>query len=118
MVGLHEGPFGLVLRTAGFISGTFHGLSMSGRDTPRARELLEEARKLYAADNRAAIWDKDREGVEHLKLQLHWHGFLIWARLYPSDGQIILRDEWGQTQELPVNKRTLATILSWKEEES
>ena len=90
---------------------------MSGRDAPRARELLEQARKEYALVNRQAVWEKDKEGNELLKLQLHWHGYLIYARLYPEDGHIRLLDEWGQSQELPVSKNTLTTIVSWKDDE-
>ena len=91
---------------------------MTGSDFVSPEALLEEACKLYLKQNRAAAWDKDREGRQHLKLQLHWHGYLIWARLYPEDGQIILKDEWGQTQTMPVSKASLKTILSWTEEET
>lgn len=91
---------------------------MSGRDAPDPKELLEAARSHYLKLNRDAHWAKDPQGREHLKLQLHWHGYLIWARLYPEDGHITLKDEWGQTQQMPSTEGTLRVIKSWTEEET
>jgi len=91
---------------------------MAGREPGNAKTLLDEARREYKKQNRAAIWVKDRDGQVHLKLQLHWHGYLIWARLYPEDGHIVLKDEWGQTQEMPVSQTSLDTIISWTQDES
>ncbi len=91
---------------------------MTGRQTSSARQMLEEARSYYISQNRDAHWGDDKEGKEHLKLQLYWHGYLIWARLYPADGQVILVDEWGQSQSMQVSESTLQVIKSWTQGES